>query len=94
MVLTVLVVPVLIGAFLLLMEQFEARFLGGPPATDVDDERIGPDSNHAAALDAVVGGAHVSQLRADQRRRRLGAGRAELGRPPAGATAVEAGTST
>ena len=65
MVLTVLVVPVLMGAFLLLMERFEARLLGVAPPWDVDDELLGPDSNYAAAVGAAVGGAHLSQLRAD-----------------------------
>jgi hypothetical protein len=40
MVLTVLVVPVLMGAFLLLMERFEARLLGVAPPWDVDDELL------------------------------------------------------
>jgi hypothetical protein len=47
MVLTALVVPVLMGAFLLLMERFEARLLGVAPPWDVDGE-LGPDSHHAA----------------------------------------------
>jgi hypothetical protein len=47
MVLTALVVPVLMGAFLLLMERFEARLLGVAPPWDADGE-LGPDSHHAA----------------------------------------------
>ena len=94
MVLTVLVVPVLMGAFLLLMERFEARLLGVAPPWDVDDELLGPDSTYAAAVGAVVGGAHLSQLRADRGHRRVGAGPAGSPQPPAGATAIEAGTST
>ena len=42
MVLTVLAVPVLMGAFLLLMERFEARLLGVAAPWDVDDELRGP----------------------------------------------------
>jgi hypothetical protein len=94
MVLTVLVVPVLMGAFLLLMERFEARLLGVAPPWDVDDELLGPDSNFAAAVCAVVGDAHLSQPRADRGHRRVGVGSAGSPRPPAGAAAVEAGTST
>jgi hypothetical protein len=48
MVLTVLVVPVLMGAFLLLMERFEAKVLGVAPPWGVDSQLLGPDSNHAA----------------------------------------------
>ncbi len=48
MVLTVLVVPVLMGAILLLMERFEARLLGVAPRGDVDGELLRPDSHHAA----------------------------------------------
>ena len=47
MVLTVLVVPVLMGAILLLMERFEARLLGVAPRGDVDGELLRPDSHHA-----------------------------------------------
>ena len=47
MVLTVLVVPVLMGAFLLLMERFEARLLGVAPPWDADDELLDPDSRTA-----------------------------------------------
>jgi hypothetical protein len=94
MVLTVLVVPVLMGAFLLLMERFDSRLLGVAPPWDVDDELLGPDSNYAAAVGAVVGGAHLSQLRADRGHRRVGAGPAGSPQLPAGATAIEAGTST
>ena len=50
MVLTVLVVPVLMGAILLLIERFEARLLGVAPRWDVDDELLGPDSTCARPL--------------------------------------------
>jgi hypothetical protein len=48
MILTVLVVPVLMGAFLLLMERFEAKLLGVAPPWGLDGELLGPDSHHAA----------------------------------------------
>ena len=48
MVLTVLVIPVLMGAFLLLMERLEARLLGASP-WDVDGELLGLDSQYAAS---------------------------------------------
>jgi hypothetical protein len=47
MVLTVLMVPVLMGAFLLLMERFEARLLGVAPPWDADGELLGLDSTYA-----------------------------------------------
>jgi hypothetical protein len=50
MVLTVLMVPVLMGAFLLLMERFEARLLGVAPPWDADDELLGLDSTCARPL--------------------------------------------
>ena len=50
MVLTVLMVPVLMGAFLLLMERFEARLLGVAPPWDADDELLGLDSTYARPL--------------------------------------------
>ena len=49
MVLTVAMVPVLMGAFLLLMERFEARLLGVVPP-DVDDELLAVDSTFARPL--------------------------------------------
>jgi hypothetical protein len=49
----VLVVPVLAGAFLLLMEWFEARLLGVALSADVDSDPVRPDSHHAAASCAL-----------------------------------------
>jgi hypothetical protein len=48
MALIVLMVPVLTGAFLLLMEWFEARLLGVALSADVDSDPVRPDSHHAA----------------------------------------------
>jgi hypothetical protein len=92
MVVAVLTVPVLMGAFLLLMERFEARLLGVAHPWDVDDELLGPDGNHTAAVGAV-GGARLSQRRADRGHHRVRAGPAGSPGPPAG-SAIEAGTST
>jgi hypothetical protein len=50
MALIVLVVPVLTGAFLLLMEWFEAKLLGVALSADVDSDPVRPDSHHAAPL--------------------------------------------
>jgi len=47
--LIVLVVPVMTGAFLLLMEWFEARLLGVAVSSDVDSDPVRPDSHGAAA---------------------------------------------
>jgi hypothetical protein len=71
------------GAFLLLMERFEAKLLGVALAGDVDDELLG----------AVVGPAYLSRLQADRGHRRFGAAPAESTGPPI-QTAVVAGTST
>jgi hypothetical protein len=43
MVLLVLLVPVLMGAFLLVMERLEAALLGSAPP-DLDEELLAPDS--------------------------------------------------
>ncbi len=52
MVLTVLVVPVLMGAFLLLMERFETKLLGVAPPRDSDGELLGLNSTRPhTALD-------------------------------------------
>jgi hypothetical protein len=49
-VLTVLVVPVLMGVVLLLMERFEARLLGVAPRRDADGELLAPDGRRADPL--------------------------------------------
>ena len=51
--LIVLVVPVLTGAFLLLMEWFEARLLGVALSSDADSDPVRPDSHDAAASCAL-----------------------------------------
>jgi hypothetical protein len=50
MVLTVLMVPALMGAFLLLMERFEVRLLDVAPPWDLDDKLLGLNSTYARPL--------------------------------------------